>query len=129
LSTSSSLPQPQQSHEEIEIFNVFESCENYDCEDVIRRGEVLNAPLQNDIVSHGLNIPLNIEERQGTEEYIEVRQSTAEFSKVMNSTEQNSLEQSRTVEFGQVVLSTEENGEEPQRADDFNWEEFLEDLL
>ena len=109
MSTSSSLPQPQQSHEEIEVFNAFESCENYDCEDVIRRGEVSNAPLQNDIVSHELNIPLNNEEWQRTEEYIEVRQSTAEFSEVMNS--------------------TEENGEESQRTDDFNWEEFLEDLL
>ncbi len=118
--TLSALPQPQQSREEIEVFNAFESCENYDCEDVIRRGEVLNAPLQNDILSHNFNIPLNSKELLRTEEYIEVWQSTAESCEVMNSLEQNSQELSEIVEFSKVLSSTEKNGKESQRVDNFD---------
>ncbi len=84
------LSQPQQSREEIEIFNAFESCENYNCDNVIRREKVLNTPLQNDILSHDFNIPLNSEELLRTEEYIEVWQSTTECCEVMNSPKQNS---------------------------------------
>ena len=85
LLTSSVLPQPQQSCEKIEVFNAFESYENYDCEDVIRRKEVLNASLQNNILSHDFNISLNSEELLRMKEYIEVRQSIAESCEVMNS--------------------------------------------
>jgi len=72
VSSLSALSQLQQSYKKIEIFNVFKFCENYDYEDVIRRGKVLNAPLQNDISSYNLNTPLNNEKLQRMEEYIEV---------------------------------------------------------
>ena len=114
------LSQPQQSCEEIEIFNAFESCENYNCDNVIRREKVLNTPLQNDILSHDFNISLNSEELLSMKEYIEVWHNTAESCEVINSSEQNSQELSETVEFSKVLFTTEKNGKESQRTDNFD---------
>ena len=108
LLTSLVLLQPQQSRE---------------------RGEVLNAPLQNDISLYDLNIPLINEKLLRMEEYIKVWQGIAECCEVIKSSEQNSQELSGTVEFSKVLSSTEKNGKKSQRADNFDWKEFLRELL
>ncbi len=83
----------------------------------------VSSPLRN------LNILLNNEELLRMEEYIEVRQSTAEFCKVMYSSDQNSQILLETVEFSKILSGTEKNCKEPQIVDDFDWEEFLRELL
>ncbi len=76
--------------------------------------------MQNNILSHDFNIPLNSEELLSTEEYIKVRYNIAESCEVMNSPEQNSQELFGTVEFSKVLFTIEKNSKESQRADDFD---------